>query len=436
MEQLKGKKLMVMDRTALAACAVRRAKELGLRTIVANFYAVEDSPSKQVADETVDINISDIDAMVALVKERNVDGIFVGWTDSHLPFYEEICRRAGLPCIGTAEQFETLSNDKRMFKKACDKYGVPTVHEYELDIRLRREDLDKIEYPAMVKPADSSGSRGVRRCDTEEELVAYYKKLYEESASKKIICEKFMECPNEIFLNYTVQDGYASLSAAFMCHHVKNAETNASPTILHMYSAPYIQAYRETVEPKFIAMLEGLGVKNAILSLQGFVDNGKFYFHETGYRMRGGRSYVFTEKLNNVSALDLMIEYAVTGTIEGTALKDNDDPIFSKSCCNYYVPLKPGTIKEIQGLDEVRAMPQVLDIAVCHNVGDVISKTNSLDSVLYRMHVMDENPKALAETLSKISHTLRILSEEGYEMQLEELSVERAFEMTGDSCLK
>jgi biotin carboxylase len=221
-----------------------------------------------------------------------------------------------------------------------------------------------------------------------------------------------------------------------MCHHVKNAETNASPTILHMYSAPYIQAYRETVEPKFIAMLEGLGVKNAILSLQGFVDNGKFYFHETGYRMGGGRSYVFTEKLNNVSALDLMIEYAVTGKIEGTALKDNDDPIFSKSCCNYYVPLKPGTIKEIHGLDEVRAMPQVLDIAVCHNVGDVISKTNSLDSVLYRMHVMDENPRALAETLSKISHTLRILSEEGYEMQLEELSVERAYEMTGDSCLK
>ncbi len=436
MVDLKGKTLLVMDRTALAACAVKRAKELGVKTVVANFYPTEESPSKQIADVAIDIDISDIDAMLKLIEEYHIDGIFVGWTDSHLPFYAEICERAGLPCIGTKEQFETLSNDKRMFKKACDKYGVPTVHEYTLDIHLKREDLDKIEYPAMVKPADSSGSRGVRRCNTEEELVEYYQQLYRESASKKIICEKFMECPNEIFLNYTVQDGYASLSAAFMCHHVKGAETNAAPTILHMYSSPYIQRYKETVEPQFIAMLQGLKVQNAILSLQGFVDDGKFYFHETGYRMGGGRSYVFTERLNNISALDMMIEYAVRGKVEGSDLKQKDNPIFSKSCCNYYIPLKPGTISEIRGLDEVRNMPQVLDIAVCHNVGDVISKTNSLDSVLYRMHVMDDTPELLAKTLATISHTLRILDADGNEMQLEELSYERAYEMTSCSCLQ
>ena len=178
MQHLVGKKLLVMDRTALAACAVRRAKELGIKTIVANFYPIENSPSKQIADETVDINISDIDAMVELIKERGVDGVFVGWTDSHLPFYAQICEKAGLPCCGTVEQFDILSNDKRRFKKTCLEYGVPTIPEYQLDISLKREDLDKIEYPAMVKPADSSGSRGVRRCDTEEELVEYYQQLY------------------------------------------------------------------------------------------------------------------------------------------------------------------------------------------------------------------------------------------------------------------
>ena len=63
-ENLKGKTLLIMDRTALAACAVKRAKELGIRVIVANFYKYEDSPSKQVADVAVDIDISDVDAMV------------------------------------------------------------------------------------------------------------------------------------------------------------------------------------------------------------------------------------------------------------------------------------------------------------------------------------------------------------------------------------
>ena len=435
MLNLEGKTLLVMDRTALGACAVKRAKELKMRTVVANWYSVEDSPSKQIADLTVDIDISDVDGMVKLIQEQKVDGVFVGWTDSHLPFYAEICKRANLPCVGTKEQFEILSNDKRKFKKACDKYGIPTVPEFELDINFKREDLDKIEYPAMVKPADSSGSRGVRRCDTEEELIEHYKKLYNESSSKKIICEKFIESPHEIFLNYTVQDGFASLSASFMCHHVKNAESNARPTILHMYSSPYVEQYKKTVEPKFIDLLSGLGVKNAVISLQGFVDNGNFYFHETGYRMGGGRSYIFTQHINNISALDMMIEFSVTGKITCSDLKTDDNPIFSKSCCNYYIPLKPGKIAKITGLNEIRKMPQILDIAVCRNIGDVISKTNSLDSVLYRIHVMDDTPELLAQTLAKISDTLQIVSEEGYEMQLEKLNYERALEMTSHSCI-
>ena len=81
-------------------------------------------------------------------------------------------------------------------------------------------------------------------------------------------------------------------------------------------------------------------------------------------------------------------------------------------------------------------MPQVLQNATFHAVGDVIQDTNSLDRVIYRMHVMDENPEALAETLYKISTTLRIYSEEGYEMQVEQLTYERALEMTRVSYLR
>lgn len=200
---LKGKKLLIMDNSALGACAVKRAKELGVKTIVANFYPIEKSASKQVADETVDIDISDIDAMVELVNKKQIDGIFVGWTDSHLPFYAEICRRTGLPCCGTKEQFEILSNDKRKFKQKCLEYGVPTIPEFSIDIHFSKKDLKNIEYPVIVKPADGSGGRGVKRCNNEQELIEHYTMLYDKSKSKKIICEKYIDSPHEIFLNYT-----------------------------------------------------------------------------------------------------------------------------------------------------------------------------------------------------------------------------------------
>lgn len=433
MYNLDGKKLMVMDRTALAACAVTRAKEMGVKTLVANWYPTEDSPSKQVADETVDIDISDIDAMLALIKERGVDGIFVGWTDSHLPFYAEICEKAGLPCCGTKEQFDILSNDKRLFKQCCWKYGVPAIPEYHLDIDLRREDLDKIEYPVMVKPADESGSRGVRRCDNEQELVEYYKSLYASSRSKKILCEKYIESPNEIFIHYTVQNGYPSLSSSFMKHKAKTDDGTAASAILHVFSSSYIDLFRETAEPACIELIKGLGIQNGMVMFQGFLHEGKFYFYESGLRMGGEQFYVFAKPLNGISSLDMMIEFALTGNITCGDVKTQDNCKFSKSCVNYYITLKGGTIDRIEGLDEVLAMPQVLQNATFKKIGDVISKTNSLDRVIYRLHVMDDTPEALAKTLNKISTTLRIYAKEGYEMQIEELTYERALEMLVNS---
>ena len=433
MYNLDGKKLMVMDSTALAACAVTRAKELGVKTIVANWYPVENSPSKQVADETVEINISDIDAMLALIKEREVDGIFVGWTDSHLPYYAEICARAGLPCCGTREQFDVLSNDKRLFKQSCLKYGVPTIPEYHLDIELRREDLDKLEYPVMVKPADESGSRGVRRCDNEEELVDYYKQLYASSRSKKILCEKYIESPNEIFIHYTVQNGHPSLSSSFMKHKAKTDDGIAASAILHVFSSSYIDQFRATAEPACIDLIKGVGIQNGMVMFQGFYQDGKFYFFESGLRMGGEQFYVFAKRLNGISSLDMMIEFALTGNITCGDVKTQDNCKFSKTCVNYYITLKGGTIDRIEGLAEVEAMPQVLQNATFKKIGDVINNTNSLDRVIYRLHVMDDTPEALAETLHKISTTLRIYAKEGYEMQIEELTYERALEMLVNS---
>ena len=85
------------------------------------------------------------------------------------------------------------------------------------------------------------------------------------------------------------------------------------------------------------------------------------------------------------------------------------------------------------GLEETEAMPQVLQLTTFKKLGDEISRTNSLDRVIYRLHVMDDTPEALAATLEKISHTLCILDETGREMQVERLGYGRALEMIRNS---
>ena len=432
-EHLKGKTLMVMDRTALAACAVKRAKEMGIRTVVANFYKTEDSPSKQIADVAIDIDISNIDAMVQLIRDQKVDGIFVGWTDSHLPFYAEICEKAGLPCCGTIEQFDILSNDKRRFKEECLKYGVLTPEVYPMDIQFKREDLDRVKYPVMVKPADGSGGRGIRKCTTEEELIEHYTALYQESASKKIVCERYMGSENEIFIHYTLQDGYCSLSSSFLKYKVDSEKSKAASCLFHMFAPKYLDEYKLSEEPAVIRMIQGLGVKNGNLMFQGFEDNGKLYFHESGLRMGGEQFYVFAEKLNGISSLELMIEFALTGKMTLYDASKQDNYKFSQYCCNYYVPLKPGKIAHISGIEEMQQMPQLLQSLQFKFVGDVISSTSSLDRVAFRLHVMDETKEKFARTLCNISNTLQILDEDGNDMQMQKLEYDTVMSMINDA---
>lgn len=432
-EHLKGKTLMVMDRTALAACAVKRAKEMGIRTVVANFYKTEDSPSKQNADVAIDVDISNIDEMLRLIKCEKVDGIFVGWTDSHLPFYAEICEKAGLPCCGTVEQFDILSNDKRRFKEECLKYGVPTPEVFPMDIEFRRKDLDRVVYPVMVKPADGSGGRGIRKCDNEEELIAHYKALYAESSSKKIVCERYMNSENEIFIHYTVQDGHPSLSSSFLKYKVNAEKAKAASCLFHMFSPKYLDEYKASEESAVIRMVEGLGVRYGNLMFQGFEDNGKLYFHESGLRMGGEQFYVFAEKLNGISSLELMIEFALTGkmTLYDTRAQDNFK--FSQYCCNYYIPLKPGKIASISGIEEMKKIPQLLQSLQFKFEGDVISSTSSLDRVAFRLHVMDKTKDEFAKTLCKISDTIRILDEDGQDMQMQKLEYDDVMTMINDA---
>ena len=430
---IQRKKLLFFDGSGLAASAVKRAKELGVTTIVANFYPPEKSPAKLIADESWDVDFSKVDEMVKLIHDNNIDGIFVGWTDSHLPYYAEICEKAGLPACGTVEQFDILSNDKRRFKQACREYGVPTIPEYKIDLDFKREDLDKFTYPVLVKPADESGSRGVRRCDSEEEFVAYYKELYENSKSKKILVEKYIDSPKEIYLHYTVQDGYCSLSSTFMKQKAMGEGKVASSAILHVFPSSYIELYEKTAHAAVKHMFEDLGLKNCVVMMQGFIDDDKFYFYESGLRMGGEQFYVFANPINGINALDMMIEFSVTGKMTCGDVKTQDNPYYTKTCCNYYITLKAGTITKIEGLAEVEAMPQVLQNATFKKIGDEISATNSLDRVIYRLHVMDETPEALAKTLEKISHTLRVLDQNGNDMQIEELSYERSLEMIKNS---
>jgi len=433
MEDVKNKRLLFMDCSALGYDAIRRAKELGIYTIAANFYPTETQPGKQIADEAINIDITDIDAMLKLIKGKQIDGIFVGWTDSHLPFYRELCERANFPCCGTKRHFELLSNDKRKFKELCCDYGIPSVPQFKVDINFYPEDMARLEYPVFIKPADESGGRGMAPCYNEKEFIKTFTELHDRSQSKKMLVEKLIDNAQEAFFQYTVQDGNPSLSSAFTKQKVYNEKTYVSMPILHVFPSSYISEFEKVADNPIRNMLKGIGLLNGVIVFQGFIQNGIFYFFESGLRMGGEQFYVFAERLNKINSCEMMIRFALTGKMEGYNVCTQDNPHFAKPCCNYYVPLKRGVIAVMNGVEEVRKMPEVLQLAKIFDVGKKITATSSLDIVCLRIHVMADNKELLAKALEKISRTLDIRDQDGVDMQLEPLTYDKAIRLLANS---
>lgn len=184
-KNLKGMRLLVMGGMRISCEIIQKAQELGVIVGVADYNTVADSPGKQIANEHYEVNITDVDAVVELIKKEKFDGVFVGFNDMLLPYYAEICSKANLHCYGTKEQFDILIN-KDKYKSLCREFNVPTIEEYSIGDST-------IEYPVLVKPCDSSGSRGITICHNAEELKVAYDKALNASKSKRALIERYMD---------------------------------------------------------------------------------------------------------------------------------------------------------------------------------------------------------------------------------------------------
>ena len=191
---LQGKRLLVLGGSRISCEIVHHAKAMGITTGVTDWYTLENSPVKQEADEAYSVSTRDIDGIVTLLKEKKFDGLITGFTDSVLPYYAEMCERAGLPAYGTKKQFEIFT-DKEKYKKLMQEFDIPTIPEYSIDVERLDETTQGIVYPVIVKPADGSGANGVTICNSKADLITAIPFATDCSKSKEILVEQYIDNP-------------------------------------------------------------------------------------------------------------------------------------------------------------------------------------------------------------------------------------------------
>ena len=414
--ELKGKTLLLMGGSAYASSIKKYAKEKEFRIVAVGNVA--DAPYHKIADKAYTVSTQNVESIVKIVRKEHCDGIFVGASEVNILPAMMVAEQTGAHYYTEANLWKRLSN-KREFKDLLAAHGIGITQEYEIS---SADDFEKVEYPVIIKPVDGSGARGISVAHNLDELKAGYERACKVSWTNKAIIEKYITDMTDMFIHYTIIDGKSSLSCTFDRHLNDSQGGFTGMAVGYTYPSIYTAQYVDQIDKKMRQAFQDAGLQNGAINIQCFTDGRDFFFYEAGYRLGGEQMYFFTEQLTGINVLELIINQALTGRMADSVEElEKDNPFFEKPCLSYYIPLKPGVITVMDGVEEIQSIDGVLNITRFCAVGDTISGDGSLGQVCLRMHLMKDTVEELASLVDTVNSRLHILDENGNDMMLEKL---------------
>lgn len=427
-KEFEGKKLLILGGNPETTPLVEIANNMGIKTIVSSGRHTD--AAKKAAWKSYDVDGMDVPGLIALARDEKVDGVLVGVADILVPSYCKVCEALSLPCYATQKIVDVFAF-KDVFKSTCERYGVHGIPEYYLDADMKREDLDKIVYPVMVKPVDNGGGVGMTVAYNEEELKAGVKLALENSHKKRFIVEKYMQC-DDMGMYYTFKDGYCSASCIYDRYTTDEQPGLSRVCLGGTYPSKHLDEYFERMHPNAIRLFKEIGIENGVLMLSGFYENGEFYVYDTGFRLQGEAPHLLMKAIHGFDQREMLIRFALTGSEGDVNLETDDDTrLRGKWAATLWFLLKKGKIAKIIGLEDIDKDSHVVANIQRLHEGDVVLPEwiGNEKQVLTRMYIVCNSKMELADTLKYYMNTVKVLDENGNNLLLKGFDVNKALEL-------
>ncbi len=374
---------------------IKRAKELGVYTVVTDYYDKEFSPAKTVADESWDISWSDLDALEKKCREEKINGVLAGYSELTVESMIKLCARLSLPCYITEEQL-SITRDKILFKEICRKNSVPTIKEF-----TSPEDVN--EFPVIVKPVDRSGSIGISIATNKDELKTAYDYALEMSISKRVIIEKYINKGTKFDACYAISNGNIVL---FSTEDTINAKNNGLEKVVQsawLTPSKYHEKFLKEADIFLKNMIKDMGIKEGTIFFSGFADGESFAFFETGFRLGGAHMQNYSKARGICDVHELLIRHALTGTTEGLPINESAGADLKGVILNFYA--KKGTFSHFEGIEEAKKLPALnMILPMCHK-GKVCTEDTAILTKLGMIHLYDTDPVLLMNSADEAYKT-------------------------------
>jgi len=367
-----SKKILILGGGIMQIPSLKIAKRKGWRVYLAD--GNENVMGRKYCDVFLHIDLKDKEGMLEaarVIKEREgLDGVFTAGTDFSTTV-AWVAEALGLP--GIPYKVALRATDKSLMRERLREHGVPVPDFTYLEgddsplLVLERG----LKYPLVVKPVDNMGARGVRRVDSDEELIRACRDAIESSRSGRVIVEEFMDGP-ELSIDAIVYRGditicgIADRHICFPPYFVEMGHTMPS-SLSDKDLDEVVRIFKLGV--KAIGITDGAAKGDVKLTASGAK------IGEIAARLSGGYMSGWTYPYSSgVEVTEKALNIAV-----GLDPGDMKPKVSMVSAERAFISI-PGRISNIDGVDSARGIPGVKDLFLRVKVGDdVVFPINNVE---------------------------------------------------------
>lgn len=310
------KKILLLGGSAQQIVAINTAKRLGYYTVLCDF--LPDNPGQYEADKFYLVSTTDKNAVLKVAMEENVNGVLAYASDPAAPTAAYVAEKLGLP-TNPYESVETLCNkDKfRIFLKK-NGFNAPVSKGYSSN----NVDTSLFSLPVIVKPVDSSGSKGATVLRDWTDLQKACNFAFSYSRSHRIIIEEFIEKKHKYLIggDIFVYDGKVILWGLLNCHR----DINVNPLVPVGKSYPLLldEQDKAEVQKTLQSMINKLGIRFGSVNVELVVDKfGKVWPIDVGPRAGGNMIPDLLGLIFGIDVVEMAVLTSMGETIENKVHK-------------------------------------------------------------------------------------------------------------------
>jgi biotin carboxylase len=372
--------------------AILRAKELGFCVVAVDRNP--DAPGLAEADEQRVVDFSDAAAVVEAVEGVALDGVLTVSADRAVPIVAAVAEARYLPGIGS--ETAHLMTHKVAMRRRLAEVGVPQPRFAALrSIAERRLAADEVGFPAVLKPADSGGQRGIFRVESLDDVDAHLHEAIGASPTGEAILEQYVEGTE---MNGIVIARNGEMIVLTLSDRLRPPGVGFGVGWIHLYPATIYGDLLDEAERVAAQTVRSLGLRNGIPFPQLIATpDGRVEVVECAARIPGGQMADLVRHAVGVDLVEVQIRLALGEELpDELVLPRFKQPLAIRFLTAEPGPLPTGRVKRVGPLDRVLAMPGVVQADTYLVEGETIRPVRvDGDRRGYVIAIADTNLEAL-----------------------------------------